>query len=62
MREKTREVVVKNDNMLSIQQLQLFKRVPMASEQVPVRPKGVGVRAELVPVRTQQVLMRYISA
>ena len=59
--ENTREEVVNNDNMLSVQYLQLRNRVLMASQQVVVASKRVGVASKVVAVASQQVPMRYVS-
>jgi hypothetical protein len=50
--------VSENCNILHIIHLQIFRRVLMASEQVPVASKLVPVASERVPVRTQRVIIR----
>ena len=44
-------------NMLCIQYLQLYTRVPVASEQVPVASKRVGVASEYVPMASRRVII-----
>jgi hypothetical protein len=58
-RQKRAEWGSEMHNMLYIQYLQIFRRVVMASERVPVASRPVGMACKVVPVASRQVLIGY---